>query len=233
MTQRSMVVGHTPDIIIRANGSATVEGWDSDRVQASSDSRWGLKIEPRDEAEIGRARAKVGEHVLFDIRIDAPRLKKNARREVIEVQLGGSGTVKVPINSNVKVYAGRSIDMRRIGGQVSAFAGHDMHLQSVRVLVNASAGGNMDLDCDRLAGEGFKFGAGRDLRFYIRELNDAKFMINDLGGYWEAVLGEGRVPIRLNAGGDVTLVTDQEVSAQPPNYILGRIERPHDARQET
>jgi hypothetical protein len=229
-----MAVGHTPDIVIRAGGSVVVEGWDSDRVQASSDSRWGLKIEQRNEAEIGRARAKVGEHVLFDIRINAPRLlKRDARQEVTEVQIGGVGEVKVPMSGNVKVYASKSVEVRNVSGRVSAFAGHDIRLQGVRVLVNASAGGNMDLDCDRVEGDRIKFGAGRDLRFCIRELNDAKFMINDLGGYWEAVLGEGRIKIRLDAGGDVTLATDQEVIAQPPYYTLGRIEKPSEVADES
>jgi hypothetical protein len=32
--------------------------------------------------------------------------------------------------------------------------------------------------------------------------------------------------VYLKSGGDVTFVTDQQVEPLPPNYILGRIERP-------
>jgi hypothetical protein len=51
-------------------------------------------------------------------------------------------------------------------------------------------------------------------------------MIDDLGGYWEAILGTGRTNIRLKSGGDVTLVTDQDVIGQPPYDTFGKIERP-------
>jgi hypothetical protein len=57
-------------------------------------------------------------------------------------------------------------------------------------------------------------------------LTDAKLMVDDLGGYWAGVIGNGRTTIRLKAGGDVTLVTERTVIAQPPHYILGKIERP-------
>jgi hypothetical protein len=50
-----------------------------------------------------------------------------------------------------------------------------------------------------------------------------------LGGYWEAQIGEGEKSVYLKSGGDVTLVTDQTVEALPPNYILGKIEKPTQA----
>ena len=86
---------------------------------------------------------------------------------------------------------------------------------------------------ETLEGDEFRFGAGRYLRFFVRDLTDAKVMIKDLGSYWEAILGTGRLKIWLSAGGDVTLVTDQAVKAQPPHYMLGNIERPTLAPETT
>ena len=87
----------------------------------------------------------------------------------------------------------------------------------------------MDLECDTLAGEDVKLTAGRDLRFYVRGLSDARIMVDDLGGCWEGLIGSGRQKIRLEAGGDVTVVTDGDVVAQPPDYVLGKLERPSNA----
>jgi hypothetical protein len=70
------------------------------------------------------------------------------------------------------------------------------------------------------------------LRCYIRDLTSARVIVNDQGGYWEGVIGAGSVTVRLKAGGDATLVTDQVIEAVPPDYILGQIERP-DSLDET
>ena len=105
-------------------------------------------------------------------------------------------------------------------------AGRDLNAQDVQTLVHAAAGGDLNIDCVTLGGDEFKFSAGRDLRFHVRDLADARVMIREAGTYWEAVLGSGRLKVWLNAGGEVTLVTDQEVQAQPPYYLLGNIERP-------
>jgi hypothetical protein len=232
MTQRSMLAGHTPTVVVRAGGSVTVEGWESDRVQVDSDSRWELRIERRRAADLGRerARAVLGDRVLFDVSFDNPfnqskRLTQHVQGEAIEVQLG-DGQVRVPFHSELIVYAGRDAEVRHIQGHVTATAGRDLKLQGVQVLLHAAAGGDLDIDCVTLGGSELKFGAGRDLRFYVRNLTDAQVSIKDLGNYWEALLGEGRTKIKLSAGGDVTLVTDQEVKAQPPYYLLGNIERP-------
>src|SRR5574342_588964 len=94
MTQRSIPAGLTPTIVIRG-GSVAVEGWDSDRIQANNDDRWGVQLEKRKVADIGRerARAAIGDRVLFDISFANPfnrskRLMKRLQGEVIEVQLG-------------------------------------------------------------------------------------------------------------------------------------------------
>jgi hypothetical protein len=223
MTQRSILAGQTPKIVIHAGGSVSVQGLETDRVQAETDSRAGLKIERRTAAEFGRARAKVGERVLFDIRLTVPAvLKKDADDEVIDVQLGGDGKVSVPRGSDVKVYAGRDIEVTGVRGQVTVYAGSDIKVRDVRTVVQASAGGALDFECDTVEGDDLKFTAGDDLRCFVRSLIDVTYLIDDLGGYWEATIGEGRVKIRLKCGGDVTLVTDQPITGE----MLGTIERP-------
>jgi hypothetical protein len=231
MTQRSMPAGQTPTIVIRGN-HITVEGWDSDRVQANNDDRWGVAIEKRKVTNVGRerARAAIGDRVLFDISFANPfnpsqRLLKDYQGEAIEVRIS-HGQIRVPLNSNVIIYAGRDAEVRHVQGRVIADAGRDLSVQDVQTLVHAAAGGDLNLDCVTLGGDEFKFSAGRDLRFYVRDLDDARITINEAGTYWEAVLGSGRIKIRLKAGGEVTLITDREVQPQPPYYLLGNIERP-------
>ena len=65
-----------------------------------------------------------------------------------------------------------------------------------------------------------------DLRLYARTLTDAGVLVTDLGDSWDGFIGRGRFHLRLKSGGDVTLVTDQEVVAQGPDFVFGRIERP-------
>ncbi len=233
MTQRSILAGQSPSVVIRAGGDVRVEGRDSDRVLADTDSRRGLKVERRSESEIGRARAKVGDRVLFDVRFTVRHpLKKEPLGEVIEVQIGSSGKVHVPRSSNVKVYTGKNAEVQDIQGSVTVYAGSDVRVRNVDTLVHVSAGGAIDFECEQVEGDDVKFTAGRDLRGYIRGLTDARFMIDDLGGYWEAVLGDGRTKIRLKAGGDVTLVTDQVITGQPPYDVIGKVERPNAASSE-
>lgn len=227
MTQRSILAGTAPNVIIKAGGSLTVKGHESDRVTAETTGRWGLTLEQRSAAEIARARAAIGEHVLFDLRLKLPRWEgKNPLDEVIEVQIGGSGEVLVPFESNLKVYAGRDIDVQGIRGQVDAYSGYKLNLQAVHSLGHASAGWSMNLDCQAMVGDKVEFKAGSDIRFHVRDLTSAHFRVKDIGGYWEAIIGGGAKSIYLKCGGDVTLVTDQKVEPLPPNYLLGKIERP-------
>lgn len=153
-------------------------------------------------------------------------LKVKRRGDIVDVHIGGSGEVQVPLDCSVKIYAGNRIELRTIGGSATLYAGGQCVLRGVRALAHASAGGALDIECERIDGEALQCSAGRDLRLFIRDLRDVKLMINDLGGYWEGIIGAGRVRVQLTAGGDVILVTDQTVVAQPPQYILGRIERP-------
>lgn len=230
MTQRSILAGTAPNVIIKAGGSVTVRGHESERVVAESTGRWGLKVGQRSQSEIARARAAIGERVLFDVRLKLPDLEgKNASGEVIEVQIGGSGEVLVPFASNLKVYAGKNITVQGIRGQVDAYSGYKMSLQDIYRLGHASAGGTMDIDCLTMADDRVEFKAGSDIRFHVRDLISAHIRVKDLGGYWEARIGGGEKSVYLKCGGDAVLVTDQKVEPLPPNYILGKIEKPASA----
>ena len=228
MTQRSILAGTNQTIIIKVGGSVTVKGQEGERLLAQGTG--GLSVERRAEAEIGRARAAIGDHVLFDLRIKLPNLKeKKSLEEVIEVKIGSGGEVLVPFESNIKVYAGNDIDVQGIRGQVDAYAGSNLTLQDVNRLGNASAGGTMHIDCQTITGKDVAFGAGGDLRFHIADLTSARLRVKDIAGYWEARIGGGDRSVYLKCGGDVTFVTDQDVKALPPNYILGKIEKPNPA----
>lgn len=224
MTQRSVLAGTNPTIIIRVGGSILVKGQEGDRLIAETRGAGGLSVERRSESEIGRARAAVGERVLFDLHLKMPGSKESD--EVIEVKIGGNGDILVPFDANVKVYAGKDIDIRGVKGQVDVFAGFNLNLQNVGRLGNASAGSSMNIDCETITGTEVTFGAGRDIRFHAADLTNARIRVRDIGGYWEARIGGGEQSIYLKAGGDVTIVTDQDVEPLPPDYILGKIERP-------
>ncbi len=227
MTQRSILAGTTPSVIIKAGASVTVQGHDSNLVVAETEDPWGLNVEKRSAAEIGRARAAVGEHVLFDVRLKLPSWQqKNTPDEVIEVQMGGSGEVLVPMDSDLKVYAGKDIDVQGIRGQVDAYSGLKLSLRDVYCLGNVSAGWTMNLDCQTMLGDKVEYRAGSDIRFHVQDLTSARIRVKDIGGYWEAQIGGGEKSVYLKCGGDVTLITDQTVEPLPPNYILGGIERP-------
>jgi len=223
MTQRSILAGTNQIIIIKVGGSVTVRGHDSDMATAETKSKWGLTLERRSEAQIARARAAIGEHVLFDVRVKRPN---TAGDEVIVIQMGASGEVLVPFSSNLKVYAGKDIDVQGVRGRVDAYAGLNLNLQDVYCLGNASAGRSMNIDCQTMPGTDVTFNAGSDLRFHIADLTSARLRVNDLGGYWEAHIGAVEKSVYLKSGGDVTFVTDQKVEPLPPNYILGKIEKP-------
>jgi len=230
MTQRSMPAGKNQTIIIKVGNGVTVKGHERDLVTAESTDMGGLTLERRSASEIGRARAAIGDHVLFDLHLKFPSLtEKKGSEEVIEVQMGGSGEVLVPFSSNLKVYAGKDIDVQGIKGQVDAYAGLKLSLQDVYCLGNASAGSTMNIDCQTMSGKDVTFGAGSDLRFHVADLNSARIRVRDLGGYWEARIGDGEKSVYLKCGGDAVLVTDQKVEPLPPNYVLGKIEKPNAA----
>src|SRR5512146_2477961 len=131
MTQRSILAGTNPTVIIKAGASVTVKGVESELVTANSESKWGLKVEKHSEAEFARARAAVGETVLFDWRFKKPGASD---AEVVEVQLGASGEVDVPVGSNLKIYTGKDIDVQNIRGQVDAFSGLKLKAQGIHTI---------------------------------------------------------------------------------------------------
>jgi len=153
-------------------------------------------------------------------------LKVEVKKKTIEVQIGGSGEVSVPFAADLKVYAGKNLSVQDIRGRVDAFSGFKLALQRVYCLGNVSAGWKMDIDCQTMPAKRATFNAGSDLRFHVQDLTSAHIRVKDLGGYWEAIIGNGEKSVYLKSGGDVTLVTDQKVKALPPNYILGSIEKP-------
>jgi hypothetical protein len=227
MTQRSILAGKNQTIVIKVGAGVNVNGHDSDMVTVETQGTWGVTLEKRSEAQIGRARAAIGEHVLFDWRIKVPNLgEKKDEADVIEVQLGGSGEVLVPFSSNLKIFAGKDIEVKGIQGQVDAYSGMDLTLQNVYRLGNVSSGRMMNINCQTLLGNEVTFGAGSDLRFHVVDLTSARLRVKDLGGYWEARIGRGEKSVYLKSGGDVTFVTDQTVEPLPPDYVLGRIEKP-------
>jgi hypothetical protein len=192
MTQRSILSGRTPQIIIRSGTNVTVKGWDSDRILAESSGIWGLQIK----------------------RI------KNA----IEVQIGGSGQVLIPHESSIKVYSGKSAEVEAVNGTLVVVAGLDLRISEGNILIHASAGRTMDLDCRTVEGPVLKLSAGRDLRCRIRDLKDVRYLINDLGGKWQTILGDGSTTIELTAGGDVTLAASQVITGEPPDFLIGKVE---------
>ncbi len=76
MTQRSILVGTNQTIVIKVGGSVRVKGQEGDLLVAETKSVGGLVVERRSESEIGRARAAVGDHVLFDLRLKLTSSKK-------------------------------------------------------------------------------------------------------------------------------------------------------------
>ncbi len=239
MTQRSILAGQLP-IVIRAGADVEVTGWDNDRVQAESIGPWGLKLERRSETEIGRIRARVGDFTLLDVGIDKDilgGLRNTASKQVTEVQLGGHGKVQVPFESQVKIYAGHNVSAHDLRGNVAVYAGGNVRLHQVRTLGHASAGGALDLDCEQLGAGDLKFTAGRDVRFAVRTLPEIRLIVHDLGDRWEAMVGgaadNGENPRRakglIKAGGDFTIVPDQELIPQSPYFILGNVEKPGNA----
>lgn len=227
MTQRSILAGTNRAIIIKVGASVTVKGHDSDLITAETKGSSGLTLERRSESEIGRARAAIGDHLLFDLRLKLPNLtRKSEPDEVIEVQIGERGEVFVPFASNLKVYAGKDIVVQNVKGQVDAYSGMKLDLRDVYCLGNVSSGRTMDIDCQTMIGKDVTFSAGSDLRFHVADLTNIRLRVKDIGGYWEARIGGGEKSVYLKSGGDVTFVTDQKVEPLPPNYILGKIEKP-------
>jgi hypothetical protein len=200
VTERSISVGPTPNIAIRAGKDAIIEGWDEARIVATTlDTFWGLKI-----AERKGAKGTPG---------------------VIEVNAGGSCTVRVPVGSSVTVHVGHSARVTNLSGSAYVFAGADATVSQVRTLAKIQAGRDMFLEGDEVETPLAKYNAGRHLRFHLRHLQDVLVKVKEGGGdAWEATFGQPRKHIELHAGGEVTIVTDQIPTTTL--RVIGRIEKP-------
>lgn len=195
MTTRTIIVGENPTVIVRAGGSARIEGADTDRVTASTESRWGLKVERRGDR--------------------------------IEVEAGGSCTVRLPFSSEISVYTGRDAEILDSRHRIAiASVGGHLTIERANRLAHAQCGRSMTIDCEEFEADRIKFEAGGNIRCQIANLADTRVMIQDLGGKWELGFGSKRRTLQLKGGGDVTLVTDQTPDELPE--VFGQIE----ARQQ-
>lgn len=228
MTQRSIHTGKSPTVIVRSGMDVQVEGWDGERVFASTESRWGLTLERDSGSGLGRfrARAAIGGHVLFDVNGHLKRKAEPDTDDAIQAQSGGDMVVRVPYSSAVKVYAGGRVTVREVRGEVAVYAGGNVEVRDVPDVRDLSAGGGLDLNCAAFDAEAASLHAGGDLRFYAHNLDDATIFVDDLGGPWQAVIGDGGRRVELTAGGDVVLVTDRPVRAGTPDGAMGQVEAP-------
>jgi hypothetical protein len=215
MIQRSIELGDAEDVIVRAGQNCTVQGYDGDRVLAECDNhQWGMNV---------RIVVKVDRFELFRGQWGTQRgARITAGEDAIEVNAGGSCTVMVPAGCAVTVYAGSHASVEGVQGPVLVNAGGDVRINAAGLLAACNAGGEMDLSAERLTADEMTFSAGKDLRIHVRDLDDAAILVNDLGGYWEGVIGNGTDTVRLKSGGAVTLVTDRPVRGK----VLGNIEAP-------
>ncbi len=153
------------------------------------------------------------------------------RGDIVEAKSSVGADVSVPFGSNVTVYAGANAELNDIGGVIAVYAGANATIRNGGTLAHVSGGGNVNVDCVDFDGTDLKLSAGAHLRCYVRSLTDARLMVNDAMGYWEGIIGHGRVKLRLKAGGRATVVTDQAILAQPPHYTIGYVEPPPDGEK--
>lgn len=101
--------------MIKSGANVTIKGYESDRVTAETTGKSGSAVEQKGRDEIARARAAVGDHVLFDLRFKLPVHKpEDGPDDMMEVQIGGNGEVWVPFGSNLKIYAGKDIEVQNV-----------------------------------------------------------------------------------------------------------------------
>jgi hypothetical protein len=198
MTTRTIITGETPTVIIRAGGSARIEGTDGDRVVATTESRWGLKLERRGDS--------------------------------IEVESGGSCTVRLPFASEIRVYTGKDAEIFDIRNRIAiASVGGHLTIERSNRLAHAQSGRSMKIDCEAFETNKVKFEAGGNIHCHIANLADTNVMIQDLGGKWEVGFGSRQRILQLKCGGDATLVTDHTPDELPE--VFGQIEVHHPGEQ--
>lgn len=153
-------------------------------------------------------------------------LKIQHKQGAIEVNFGGDGTLHIPVGSNLKVYSNREARITHITGVVTIYAGSDVLVEDVNAIAQASSGGQMTIDCETVFGNDIGLTATGDIRCRVRTLVNATLKVNDMGNYWEGKMGSGATTLQIKSGGAVTIITDQEIIAQPPYHVLGQIEKP-------
>lgn len=153
-------------------------------------------------------------------------LQLKRKKRAIEIQIGGNGQVLVPFGSSVTVYSGRSAEIKSIRGNVSAVSGLDLSIVDCNILQQASAGGEMSIDCKTVAPQELKLTAGWHLRCWLRELKNVRYQVDDLGGKWQAIFGDGRTVLQLKAGGDVSVISEEKATYQPEDGSYGKVKRP-------
>jgi hypothetical protein len=150
MLERSTSAGDAPFVVIRVGFDATVEGWDSDRVLATTDDRWGLKLERKKGSVEVSAGVSCTVKVPFGstVKVYAGRTAHvSAIRGSVAVVAGGS-TVLTDIHRLTHLSAGfdTSIDCEEIeGNHVKFAAGRDLrflwrNLTNTSIYVKDSGG---------------------------------------------------------------------------------------------
>ena len=142
MLERSTSAGNAPFVIIRAGFDASVEGWDSDRVLATTEDRWGLKLEHKKDAVEVSAGASCVVKVPFGstVKVYTGRTARvSAVRGSVAVVAGGS-TILTEVHRLTHLSSGfdMSVDCEEIEGDHPKFtAGRDLRFLW-RNLANAS-----------------------------------------------------------------------------------------------
>jgi hypothetical protein len=153
-------------------------------------------------------------------------LEVKRKGDTIQVQIGGNGLLLVPYNSSVKVYSGRDCMLFDFNGVIAAYTGRDLQILQGNILTQASAGRAIDIDCRRAKERELKIEAGWHVRCWLREEQNVRYLVDDLGGKWQLIFGSGELLARVKAGGDVILVSEQEGINPWPERLPGKVIRP-------
>jgi hypothetical protein len=173
MTQRSILSGKNPQVIVRAGADVTVKGWEGDRILADASDPWGLQIKHRNEAIEVNVGGNGQVLVPFESSVTV-YAGKSAQVEGIQGVVSaysGAGLQFLHVHTLAQASAGKGleIDCRRLQGTELKFsAGQDLRCRveedenlhyvindlggkwetvfgSGRVMVSLNAGGNVTL----------------------------------------------------------------------------------------
>lgn len=103
-----MLVGLTPTILIRAGGAVEVQGWAGDRLEAETNSRWGLRV----DQQRGTFTVEIGGD-------GAVRLPTSSELTVYS----GKSTTLADVGGRIAVHAGGGAFLRRAGTLLHLSAG--------------------------------------------------------------------------------------------------------------